>query len=312
MKRIVLSLLTLLIIFPNISSGDDDASNVSIPAGSSQAMEELLLFFDEEDLIVTATKHLQKLSEAPAIATVITAEQIRNMGARDIIDVLRLVPGIGVTKGYFGLEEIEVRGIKTIYSEKVKLLIDGHSVNINANGNATWFYDGLSVNNVKRIEVIRGPGSALYGSNAFSAVINVVTKDGKDIDGIIVTGGGGKFDTGKFNIQAGKKRGDLDIVFSLDYFETTGERLKIDSDVLGNAGYTNDFEDKIEAALKLSYKDWSFNSNYVSRKRGSYVGATYALNDESEIDTWQYFAELIYKYDFKENEKLTTKLYSHF
>ena len=91
---------------------------------AEQTMEVMLLFYDEEDLIITATKQPQKLSDAPAIATVITANDIRRMGARDIVDVLQKVPGFHVTKGYYGKEAIEVRGIKTVITAGVLFLID--------------------------------------------------------------------------------------------------------------------------------------------------------------------------------------------
>ena len=74
---------------------------------------DMALFFSEEEMLVSATKHALRISEAPAIANVITAEQIRNMGARDIMDVLRTIPGIGVTRGPYGREEVEDRGLKT-------------------------------------------------------------------------------------------------------------------------------------------------------------------------------------------------------
>lgn len=312
----ILSVFLLPHVFPNTShaqngqppdtgQGNDGDVKVSI----TTAMEEMLLFFDESDLITTATKHVQPLREAPAIATVITADEIRNMGARDIIDVLRTVPGIGVTKGYYGKEEIEVRGIKTVNSEKVKLLIDGHSVNDNLSGGAIFGFDSLSVDNVKRIEIVRGPGSALYGSNAFSAVINVVTKDGKDIDGVIVSGGGGSFDTGKANLQAGKMINDFDVAVSLDYLHTLGPRLKIDKDVLGRSGDTKDFEDRLDAGLTIAYKDFAFNSKLMTRQRGAYVGVQYAVTEGNQVDVQQYFGELSYRHSFNENVKLLTKAY---
>lgn len=315
---LILSLLLLPPLLPDSSYAEDsqpsDAHQGNGKNGSSKprfttAMEEMLLFFDESELIITATKQPQLLKDAPALAVVITAEEIRSMGARDIIDVLKTIPGFGVTKGYYGKEEIEVRGIKTVNSEKVKLLIDGHSVNDNMTGGAVWGFDSLTVDNVKRIEVIRGPGSALYGGNAFSGVINVITKDGKDIGGVIVTGGGGSFDTGKVNLQAGKKINEIDVAVSLDYLNTNGPTLKIDKDILGNAGYTKDFEEKVDAGLKVSYKDFTFNSKLISRQRGVYIGPQYAINDESKNYVQQYFGDLTYRHSFNEDNKITVRTY---
>lgn len=267
------------------------------------------LFWGEEEKIITATKFSKSIEEVPAVATVVTAEQMKNMGARDIMDVLRGVPGIGITKGFGGREAIEVRGIKTNNSDKVKLLIDSHSVNDNLSGGAAWSFNSLSVDNIKRIEIIRGPGSALYGSNAFSGMINVITKDGEDMDGIIASVGGGSFGTGKLNLQVGKKFTDLDVAFSADYFTTDGAKLRINSDLLGNSGNTDDFEEKLDLSLNMAYKGFALNSKYVLRKRGPYLGAANTLNDESEVNTAQFFVELSYNHSFNEDVKLIAKVY---
>ena len=318
-KNLFFTLLAFLVfpqfILPDFSHATDitvseqaktDSSEIKV---SQNTEAEMLLFFEEKDLLVTATKHPQTLRDAPAIASVITADEIRQMGARDLMDVLRRIPGFGVTKGYYGKEEIEVRGLKTTNSEKVKLLIDGHSVNDNLSGGAVWGFDSLTLDNVKRIEIIRGPGSALYGSNAFSGVINVITKDGKDIDGVIVSTAGGSFDTQKANLQAGKKYKDIEVAGSLDYYTTNGARLGIDKDLMGNSGHTKDFEDKIDGSLKAAWKELTLNTKYVQRSRGVYLGAAYVANDESENNTEQFFAELSHKHSFSDETKLTSKVY---
>ncbi len=264
--------------------------------------KELLFFFDEADLIVSATKHPLSLKKAPAIATIFTAKDLRNMGARDISDVLRRVPGYGVSMPRFGLELIEVRGVTGARSEKIKFLIDGHSVNNNMDGGIVWGYENLSLNNVKRIEVIRGPGSALYGSNAFLGVISVVTKDGKDIDGVTLSAGAGSFDTEKYNLLAGKRFGDLDVALMLDYLTSDGDKLLIKADTFGVSGKTDDFEDKFDAQLKLAYKDLSLNARYIDRTKGPYLGVGSALNDESKLDMEQFFVDLIYKTDLLDGD----------
>ncbi len=255
---------------------------------------ELGLFFEQEDLIVTATKQPQTLKQAPAIATVFTARDIRNMGARDIMDVLKRVPGIGISKNFYGLDEIEARGIIGLRSEKVKLLIDGVSLN-ELSGGATWALDNLTLDNVKRIEVIRGPGSALYGTDAFLAVINVITKEGKDINGVTLLAGGGSFNTKRYNLQAGRVFNGLGAALSLDYLTTDGDKHRIDSDMFGNSGDTDDFDRRFDAQLRLSYKEFALNTKYIRRNKGVYLGAIPAVNNESEIILEKFFSELSYR-----------------
>lgn len=134
-KNSYLLLFTALLWLPKIvfastilhvASNSESELPQDIYAQLSAEREELLLFFEEEELITIATKHPQTLEKAPAIATVITAEQIRNMGARNIKDVLRIIPGIGVYMGAsYGVYSIESRGIKSIASEKILFMIAG-------------------------------------------------------------------------------------------------------------------------------------------------------------------------------------------
>jgi iron complex outermembrane receptor protein len=89
---------------------------------------------------------------------------------------------------------------------------------------------------IKRIEIIRGPGSALYGQNAFLAVINIISKKAKDIDGIILESGGGSFDTKNHNVLMGKVLDDFKLSTYADYLESGGARLFIEEDSTGKRG----------------------------------------------------------------------------
>ncbi len=290
--------------FAGVSS--DDKKDVI----TSMAEEEMLLFFEKKDLIVTATRRPQKVSEAPAIATVITAEQIRNMGARNLLDVLKIVPGLGVSivTGY-GKYGIESRGIKSIDTEKILMMIDGHRVNETLSGGATWVFDDMMVENIKRVEIIRGPASALYGANAFVAAINVVTMDSGDIDGIDARAGGGSFSTQHYDLLFGKEYSKFKIEGNFDYLDSKGAKLNVESDRLKKSGQTDDWKKRYDLGLKMSYGDVSFNGRYVNKERGPYIGVANALNDESKIETGHLFGELIYKHSLKEDLHLLLKGY---
>ena len=101
-------------------------------------------------------------------------------------------------------------------------MLDGHSTNDSATGDATLFFDDLPLKNVKRIEIIRGPGSAIYGANAFLAVINVITKNAEDIDGIELSTGFGSYDTQDYSIMFGKKLYGIDIAGLPIFITQTG------------------------------------------------------------------------------------------
>ena len=264
-------------------------------------LEEMFAIFTEEQIVVSALKRPRTVSKSPAIMSVITARQIKQMGFRTLVDVLKIIPGFDVSMDETGEREIAVRGILDDASQKVKVLIDGHSVNNPWSGGAMWSFGDLVVENAKRIEVIRGPGSALHGQNAFLAVVNVITKDTEDIDGFQVTASGGSFDTQNYNLLFGRKFGDLKISGFVDYFDTEGFSKKIEQDILFPApfsmspGRSQNEKEKTDLNLKLSYNNLEIKGKYMHKRREGYIGIDHALNNETNIEDTYAYAELIYK-----------------
>jgi len=154
---------------------------------SSLSLEELM-----EVEISTGTSKL--LRDAPAAVSIITADEIKNMGARTLSEVLETIPGLHVSPSTSQLPSsiFTFRGVKTVFGPQVLMLIDSERM--------SFYNDGaritglkLPVSNIRRVEVIRGPGSALYGADAFSGVINIVTQKGEDINGVEVGADFGSF-----------------------------------------------------------------------------------------------------------------------
>ena len=225
-------------------------------------LEEMFAIFSEEEIVVSALKRPRTVSKSPAIMSVITARQIKQMGFRTLSEILEIVPGFDVHMDRNGEKEFIVRGVFDAESSKVKVLIDGHSVNEPGSGGASFNFYDLVVENIKRVEIIRGPGSALYGQNAFLAVVNVITKDTEDIDGFQWTGSYGRFDTQNYNMLFGKEYGELKISGFFDYFDTNGFSKKIEQDIIqppdsGSMapGRSQNQREKTDLNLKLSYKN---------------------------------------------------------
>jgi outer membrane receptor for ferrienterochelin and colicin len=138
---------------------------------------------------------MEEIKKAPASVTVITDRQIRQMGARSLTDVLnRAVPGINTYQNP-GAWNIGIRGRNNLDSNTILFMINNHPINEAFTGGATWVHDTLIVDNIERIEILRSPGSALYGANAFVGVINIFTKKAEDIDGLELTVKGGSWET---------------------------------------------------------------------------------------------------------------------
>jgi iron complex outermembrane receptor protein len=154
-----------------------------------------------------ASRYAQITSEAPTYASIVTAEDIQRNGYRNLADLLRSLPGIFTTDD-LNYRYIGIRGFQTAgdYNSRVLLLVDGHRMN-------NSIYDHAMIGNefpvdmdlVERVEVVRGPSSSLYGSNAFFGVINVVTKRGRDIDGAEISGAAGRHRTYKGRATLGKE-----------------------------------------------------------------------------------------------------------
>lgn len=152
-----------------------------LPMLSAQEQEEKKevtekFFYAEEEVEIASLKP-QPVEEAPGIVSVITAQQIKDMGARDLNDVLRMLPGFQLPVSIYYAPGYGVRGLTQIPNNRVLVMMDGVSLHEPYNGQSNRNWSDMPLNNVKRIEVIRGPGSALYGTYAFLAVINIITKE---------------------------------------------------------------------------------------------------------------------------------------
>ena len=284
----------------------------SLAQDKEAGLEEMFAIFTEEQIVVSALKRPRTVSKSPAIMSVITAKQIKQLGFRTLMDALKTVPGFDIHMAVAGEKEFLVRGVG--FSPKVKVMIDGHAIKT-WDGAAVWTFGDLVVENIKRIEIIRGPGSALYGMNAFLAVVNVITKDIEDIEGFQLTASGGSFDTQNYNILFGKEYKDLEISGFLDYFDTEGFSKKIEQDILFPASFSKSpgraqtEKEKTDLNLKLSYKNLEIKGKYMKKRWEDYIGLADALNDETELKDTYIFSDILYKLALGEKLNITPRIY---
>jgi iron complex outermembrane receptor protein len=140
-------------------------------------------FFGELPVVLSASRLSQPLAQAPAAVTVIDQDMIRASGFRDIPDLFRLVPGFNVAYTRDNTWGVGYHGLADAYSRRMQVLIDGRSVYTPGFGEVPWASLPLSIEDIERIEVVRGPNAATYGANAFFGVINIITKDPLDVQG---------------------------------------------------------------------------------------------------------------------------------
>jgi outer membrane receptor protein involved in Fe transport len=212
------------------------AWSLLIPAFASFAQapaedEELALAFGDKATISIATGSRQPLRRAPAVATVITAEEIAAMGARDIDEVLESVPGVHVSRSNQGYPSLYViRGIYSEFNPQTLVLLNGVPLTTLFVGNRGNTSAGFPLENVARIEVIRGPGSALYGADAYSGVINVITKGAGDVAGTEFGARAGSFSTGEAWLQHGGQLGPAKVAAYLRLGKTDGQDRVVERD----------------------------------------------------------------------------------
>ena len=192
---------------------------------------DLAAIYGDADFVSIATGSSQPIARAPAVASVITASQIKEMGATDLDQVLESVPGLHVANFYQGYNSIyTIRGIYSDYNAQALVLINGIPITNLYLGNRSSVWGGMPVNDISRIEVIRGPGSALYGADAYAGVINIITKGAEDINGTELGGRIGSFNRKELWLLHGSNYRDVDITYSLEFGDTDGQHKTIEAD----------------------------------------------------------------------------------
>lgn len=261
-------------------------------ASSAPEDDELALVYGAGDSVSIATGNLQALRRAPAVASVITAADIAAMGATDLDQILESVAGIHVNRTPNSYSPLYVvRGIAGFQGPQVLMLQNGVPVTTAYIGNKGNIWGGFPVEHIARIEIIRGPGSALYGSDAFSGVINIITKGPNEAAGTEIGARAGSFSTYDGWVQHGGKLGALDVAAYLRVGSTDGFHRTIEADaqtrndkLFGtNAslapGQINTQYKSIDANLDVVYGPWRARAGYKRRyDMGSGAGIASALD----------------------------------
>ena len=201
----------------------------------------MLLALSVEELMATkvsiSTNTRQALSKTPSVVSVITAEDIKATGTTNLMEILQSVPGIYIKTNLFGLKPlITFRGAS---GANVLLMVNGSAAK-----DLVWspsiFWKGVPANMIERIEIIRGPGSALFGSDASAGAINVITKTAGPIDRSEAGVRTGSFNSQAGWLQHGARWGDLDVAFTAEVSHTDGHDpfiARARSNTAGNAQY---------------------------------------------------------------------------
>ena len=274
----------------------------------SEDEQALLQMYGSQEMVSIATGSQQPLGKAPAVASVITAEDIKAMGATDLDEALETVAGLHVARSKDAYNPIySFRGISSEYNPQVLVLINGIPITNAYIGNRHNVWGGMPVQAVSSIEVVRGPGSAVYGADAFAGVINIITKTRQDINGTEVGGRIGSFDTYDGWALHGGEWAGFDVAVMVEYHDTQGQKSIIDADaqtrfdkLFGThaslaPGSVNLQRRNVDARLDVSREHWRFRGGLQSRgNMGISPGSAQTLDPNGRYASDRWNADLSY------------------
>jgi outer membrane receptor for ferrienterochelin and colicins len=268
--------------------------------------------------ITTASKFEQKAAAAPASTTVITSEDIKRYGYRTLGDALSSVPGFYVSYDR-SHQFLGARGVNLgDYNSRILLLVDGHRINNDLTDGA--FIDTafiLDLDLIDRIEIVRGPGSVLYGDNAFFGVINVITRRAAQVNGVEVSGSYGEFNSYQTRVSAGRVfTNGLELLLSGTIYGSDGPENLFYQDFntpAQNHGVAHNLDDdSFQSAFgSLRYQDFTLQGAFNHREKGNPTAQFGTTFDDPRLRTTDErgYANLSFEHSFPEVVDLKAQLY---
>jgi len=207
------------------------AEEVQEPGVANLTLEDLMSLE-----VTSASRKSQSLANTAAAVFVITQDDIRRSGVTSIPDALRMVPGITVAKINSSSWAVTARGFNGLFARKLLVLIDGRCVYSPLFSGVFWDVQDTLLEDIERIEVIRGPGATIWGANAVNGVINIITKNASDTTGGLVVGEAGNYDRGTVGVRYGTALGEWGSVRAYGKYFNRSE-LKTESNLAADDGW---------------------------------------------------------------------------
>ena len=291
-------------ILPNPAQAETDLTSLSL-----------------EDLmniqVTSVSKKQQSLANAAAAAFVISQEDIQRSGATTIPDILRMVPGVQVAKIDANKWAVSIRGFNGRFATKLLVLKDGRSVYTPLFSGVYWDSLDTPLEDIERIEVIRGPGAAMWGANAVNGIINIITKNAADTKGGLISAGGGNIEQGFGTARYGTAIGrDTDLrVFAKYANHNSGDLNNGDSAndhwQSGTVGLRMDStpSERDKFTLQAEYTNGSFDETYILYRLPTVTDPTYSWMQNST--TKAYSANILGRWQrtLSDTDSLSLQLY---
>ncbi len=306
---VVLSLLALGAV-PTLlyAEGKIATSRELLKMGFFQDFEELdlldLLETSDVRLRIAARKD-EALEDAAGVVSVLTDEDLQAAGVRTLEEALRLVPGVDVTTDGLGRPRVSFRGVASGLtggaSEDVLILLNGHRLDDPLFGGGTLLNPSLPMANVKRIEVLRGAGSALFGSGAVAGVVDIVTYDPEDYSGIELSAEAGFFATQRYGLRLGSASGEWRTFGLIQFEDTNGARLLVPADSQTGRGAslapgdTTSGLRSIETNYRVNWREYELNLRVGNARSEGYIGLSDALGRDNDLSYRQIMTDLTWQ-----------------
>ncbi len=293
-----------------------------LPAAAAATASDALgeqAFFGDLPVVLTVTRLPQNYLETPASVTIIDRQMIEASGVVDVPDLLRLVAGFQVGHVSGNRTTVTYHGMSDEFARRIQVLVDGRSIYMPANGGVDWADIPLSMEDIDRIEVLRGPNGVAFGANSFMGVVNIITQHASAARGTLakVELGDGQYK--KVLVREGGKSGDLDYRMTMEYRSDNGY-----DDVTINDKLYSHKDDKRSNKVSFrgdyraginDYMTFGFGVNSGPRGQG-YLASGNALDVQSqpafESHNWRHYEQVKWRRIFSSDNELQLNFYHNY
>lgn len=257
--------------------------------------------------VSVATGKRQDAYLAPAVTSVITAQDLEAMGSRTLSEALQTVPGLFIARDILYQPMFILRGVTSTNNPEMLVLINGEPLKGLESGNRGLGWRDMPINGIERIEIIRGPGSALYGADAFAGTINLITKTAADIEGTEFGARVGRYQTREGWLLHGERHGGFDFAATVEWMDTDGPGGHLESDfqtildgMTGTQashapGEIATGEQTLDARMDISRRNWRFRLGYQGqRDSGNGMGIASTLDEWGWNERDRFTVDLLY------------------
>ncbi len=253
--------------------------------------ESIDLLFEDFDIVISATRSEQSSNMTPVPVSILSAEDIRYSGVREIPELFAFIPGVDALKLDNNRWAIGVRGLHQTFSDRTLFLLNGRNISNPIHGGVDFQRIPLFLDDIKQIETVRGPGGAAWGANAFNGVINIIEKSPRDTAGVLFSQRVDEHGDSKTNFRIGQSDGKLSWRFSGEYNDIE----KSDSNYISTAANTapprpKDFHRSQKYDFDAVYDidestafDFGIGGTHLERGDSSFLGLQLGIDERIDL-----------------------------